>query len=132
MENKNPANRIQDERYYGVGGFILEIIKIFLLAFIIIVPIRVFLFQPFFVQGASMEPNFEKKVFQNEDLDSNVVDRVKEAQETGEITKANVWGTTGVQRPSLRASQRTRRCLSLWNGQSRTRIPYREHTNRLS
>jgi signal peptidase I len=30
-----------------------------LLAFIIIVPIRVFLFQPFFVQGASMEPNFE-------------------------------------------------------------------------
>ena len=36
-----------------------------------------------------MEPNFEKKVFQNEDLDSNVVDRVKEAQETGEIK----WAT---------------------------------------
>ena len=29
------------------------------MAFIIILPIRVFLFQPFFVQGASMEPNFE-------------------------------------------------------------------------
>ena len=29
------------------------------MAFIIILPVRVFLFQPFFVQGASMEPNFE-------------------------------------------------------------------------
>ena len=47
------------ENYQGVGGFILEIIKIIALAFIIIVPIRVFLFQPFFVQGSSMEPNFE-------------------------------------------------------------------------
>ena len=45
--------------YYGVGGFFIEIIKIFLLALIIIMPVRVFLFQPFFVQGASMEPNFE-------------------------------------------------------------------------
>jgi signal peptidase I len=49
----------QDYSYQGVGEFILEIIKIVALAFIIIVPIRVFLFQPFFVQGASMEPNFE-------------------------------------------------------------------------
>jgi signal peptidase I len=45
--------------YQGVGSFILEIVKIVALAFIIIVPIRVFLFQPFFVQGASMEPTFE-------------------------------------------------------------------------
>jgi signal peptidase I len=47
------------KKYYGVGGFLLEIIKVVILAFVIIVPIRVFLFQPFFVQGASMEPNFE-------------------------------------------------------------------------
>lgn len=47
------------DQYYGVGSFVLEIIKIIILAFVIIVPIRVFLFQPFFVQGASMEPNFE-------------------------------------------------------------------------
>lgn len=50
---------ISDERYYGVGSFILEIIKIVILAFVIIVPIRIFLFQPFFVQGDSMKPNFE-------------------------------------------------------------------------
>lgn len=45
--------------YQGVARFILEVVKIVILAFIIIVPIRVFLFQPFFVQGASMEPSFE-------------------------------------------------------------------------
>ncbi len=42
-----------------MGSFLLEIVKVFILALVIITPIRVFLFQPFFVQGASMEPNFE-------------------------------------------------------------------------
>lgn len=49
----------EDDSYYGVGSFIWEIIKVFFWALIIIIPIRIFLFQPFFVQGASMEPNFE-------------------------------------------------------------------------
>ena len=48
-----------EEAYYGVGSFIWEVIKVFVWALIIIVPIRVFLFQPFFVQGSSMEPNFK-------------------------------------------------------------------------
>ncbi|EKE20661.1 MAG: hypothetical protein ACD_7C00509G0018 [uncultured bacterium] len=47
------------ELYSGVGSFFIEIIKIFILAVVVILPIRMFLFQPFFVQGASMEPNFE-------------------------------------------------------------------------
>jgi signal peptidase I len=47
------------ESYFGIGSFLLEIVKVFILALVIITPIRVFLFQPFFVQGASMEPNFE-------------------------------------------------------------------------
>lgn len=47
-----------EDVYYGVGSFLLEVFKVFLWAFIIIVPIRVFLFQPFFVQGSSMESNF--------------------------------------------------------------------------
>ena len=51
--------KLENNSIGGVGSFIWEIIKIIALAFIIIVPIRVFLFQPFFVQGASMEPNFE-------------------------------------------------------------------------
>ncbi|MFA5994104.1 MAG: signal peptidase I [Parcubacteria group bacterium] len=62
MKDNNPSNSL-DEGYYGVGSFVLEIMKIFLLALIIIVPIRVFLFQPFFVQGASMEPNFENNQY---------------------------------------------------------------------
>ena len=52
-----------EEQYYGIGGFILEIVKVFVLALVIILPIRVFLFQPFFVQGASMEPNFENNQY---------------------------------------------------------------------
>jgi len=55
MEDKEK----KEDTYQGVGRFILEVVKIIILAFIIIVPIRVFLFQPFFVQGASMEPSFE-------------------------------------------------------------------------
>ncbi|HBE90240.1 MAG TPA: signal peptidase I [Candidatus Andersenbacteria bacterium] len=42
----------------AVGRFFWELIKVFLLAMVIIVPIRYFLVQPFFVRGASMEPNF--------------------------------------------------------------------------
>ncbi len=39
-------------------SYSLEIIKVFLIALVIVVPVRLFLFQPFYVQGASMEPNF--------------------------------------------------------------------------
>lgn len=48
-----------EEVYYGVGSFLWELVKVFFWALVIIVPIRMFLLQPFFVQGASMEPNFE-------------------------------------------------------------------------
>lgn len=48
----------QNEEYYGVGTFIWEVVKVFFWAAIIIGPIKIFLFQPFIVQGASMEPNF--------------------------------------------------------------------------
>ena len=47
-----------DEDIYGIGRFLWEIVKVCVLAFVIIIPIRMFFFQPFFVQGASMEPNF--------------------------------------------------------------------------
>ncbi len=39
-------------------GFIFELLKIFLIALVIVIPIRYFLFQPFYVRGASMEPSF--------------------------------------------------------------------------
>jgi signal peptidase I len=66
MENDKLKTK-EDDRfakgYQEAGSFVWEIIKIVALAFVIIFPIRVFLFQPFFVQGASMEPNFEDKEY---------------------------------------------------------------------
>ena len=42
----------------GFLSAVIETIQIFLIALAIVIPIRYFLFQPFFVHGASMEPNF--------------------------------------------------------------------------
>ncbi len=40
-------------------SLLFEVIKIAILVAVIVLPVRYFLFQPFFVQGISMEPNFE-------------------------------------------------------------------------
>jgi len=40
-------------------SFVWETVKIVVVTLAIIIPIRYFLVQPFFVKGASMEPNFE-------------------------------------------------------------------------
>lgn len=53
----DPKNGGEEE--LSAGQFFLEMVKVFLLAAVIIIPVRVFLFQPFFVQGSSMQPNFE-------------------------------------------------------------------------
>ncbi len=42
----------------GFFSIVVEVIQIFLISLAIVIPIRHFLFQPFFVSGASMEPNF--------------------------------------------------------------------------
>jgi len=50
------------EKFGPIGGsiifFILEVVQIVAISAAIIVPIRYFLIQPFYVKGASMEPNF--------------------------------------------------------------------------
>lgn len=61
--NDQITNEQEKKAYVGVGGFMYEMAKMFLLAFIIFAPIKIFLFQPFFVQGASMEPNFENNQY---------------------------------------------------------------------
>jgi len=43
----------------GILSFIWEVGKIVFIALLIVIPIRYFLFQPFIVRGASMEPNFQ-------------------------------------------------------------------------
>lgn len=42
----------------GLKKFIIETLLLFFLAMIIVLPIRYFVFQPFFVKFSSMEPNF--------------------------------------------------------------------------
>lgn len=42
----------------GILRFFWETIQIVVIALLIVVPIRYFIFQPFFVRGQSMEPNF--------------------------------------------------------------------------
>lgn len=44
-----------------VGSFFWEVVKVALISLAIIVPIRFFLVQPFYVKGQSMEPNFHDK-----------------------------------------------------------------------
>jgi len=60
-EKKHNQEARQED--YGAGGIFWEIIKMVIWVVVIIVPLRVFLVQPFFVQGASMEPNFEDKEY---------------------------------------------------------------------
>ena len=60
--NEHPEEErkvMPEEEHLGLGGLLGEMVRVFLLAVVIIIPVRVFLFQPFFVQGSSMEPNFE-------------------------------------------------------------------------
>lgn len=41
-----------------IVGFVVEIVQVVAISLAIIIPIRYFLIQPFYVKGASMEPNF--------------------------------------------------------------------------
>jgi signal peptidase I len=45
------------------GGLVLETIKVVLISMAIILPIRYFLVQPFYVEGASMEPTFSSNQY---------------------------------------------------------------------
>ncbi|MBI4449677.1 signal peptidase I [Candidatus Uhrbacteria bacterium] len=46
-------------RLQAFGLYLLEVVRVVVVALAIIIPIRYFLIQPFYVKGASMEPNFE-------------------------------------------------------------------------
>ncbi|MDZ7612213.1 MAG: signal peptidase I [Candidatus Moranbacteria bacterium] len=52
-------NQNRKESEGGFFSFVFDLAKIIILSLVIIIPIRTFLFQPFFVQGKSMEPNFQ-------------------------------------------------------------------------
>src|SRR3990172_7442338 len=62
-------------------NFVFELIKIVVISLVIIIPVRYFLIQPFYVKGASMEPNF----FDHEYL---VIDEI--SYRLGEVKRGDV------------------------------------------
>lgn len=60
MKSRNSKKWTQKSIKFLTEGkdLLLEIVRIVILASLIVIPIRYFIFQPFFVQGISMEPNF--------------------------------------------------------------------------
>ena len=60
MNNEIEDNKKQASPSIKKGlAFVVEIVKIAVIAAIIVIPIRYYLFQPFFVRGQSMDPSFE-------------------------------------------------------------------------
>jgi signal peptidase I len=61
-EHKTPADSFWHRKFGPTVGaiavFLLEVIQIVIISAAIIIPIRYFLIQPFYVKGASMEPTF--------------------------------------------------------------------------
>ena len=63
MDSENKQEIVPEDKGIIKGikkyiPFVLELVKIAIIAFVIVAPIRYFLFQPFIVSGASMAPNF--------------------------------------------------------------------------
>lgn len=61
MDSENKEEKVDSNTQTRLNKFLLffwDIIKIAIIAFIIVAPIRYFLFQPFIVSGTSMAPTF--------------------------------------------------------------------------
>lgn len=58
-ENTNLEQKPKESLIKKYLPFVWEIIKIFVIASVIVLPIRYFLFQPFIVKGESMVPSFQ-------------------------------------------------------------------------
>ena len=62
-------------------SFVIEVVKVVIISLAIIIPIRYFLIQPFYVNGASMEPNF----YDNEYLIINEISYRFSAPKRGDV-----------------------------------------------
>ena len=63
VESKKSYKKIILSYLAGAGLFLLELIKVAVLAGVTIAFVRYFLFKPFYVKGASMDPNFFDKEY---------------------------------------------------------------------
>ena len=62
-ETENQNQPRSESTVKAVGSFIWELAKVFFIALIIIIPLRVFVAEPFIVSGSSMVPNFHNKEY---------------------------------------------------------------------
>jgi signal peptidase I len=58
LDELNEKSVKPDPFWKATGLFVLEVTKIIIISLAIIIPIRYYLIQPFYVKGASMEPTF--------------------------------------------------------------------------
>ncbi|MFA6391585.1 MAG: signal peptidase I [Patescibacteria group bacterium] len=58
LDELNEKSITPDPFWKATGLFVLEVAKIIIISLAIIIPIRYYLVQPFYVKGASMEPTF--------------------------------------------------------------------------
>ena len=63
LEKFNEEDELEEGWFKASVDFVVETVKIVVLAAAIIFPIRFFLIQPFYVKGASMEPSFYDKEY---------------------------------------------------------------------
>ncbi|PJE76071.1 signal peptidase I [Candidatus Uhrbacteria bacterium CG10_big_fil_rev_8_21_14_0_10_48_11] len=58
MQDSN-GNRPTTKVFRELGEFVVELLKVVLISLAIILPVRYYVVQPFYVKGASMEPTFD-------------------------------------------------------------------------
>lgn len=63
QDNKNGRGSGLWSGLVAVALFVWDFVKVLLIALVIIIPIRYFVFQPFIVSGSSMEPNFTNRQY---------------------------------------------------------------------
>jgi len=77
----DPMDEYEQSRTKKVIEFVWDFVKVICISLAIIIPVRYFLIQPFYVKGASMEPNF----YDHEYLIINEIGYRFEAPQRGDI-----------------------------------------------
>ncbi|MBD3300599.1 MAG: signal peptidase I [Candidatus Moranbacteria bacterium] len=77
----NTGSGLKKFEFGGFFDFLKEVSGIILMSLIIVIPIRIFLIQPFIVKGASMEPNF----YEGQYLIVNEIGWTLKGAERGEV-----------------------------------------------